>query len=163
MTDVRLTATNPEDSSVVPVACNAKGEIKLEEPIDNSFDGDLDGNLDVAGTGKFAGPVTVQRMNILGGYNGSPKTAFAIYDDNENENVTFTANGAAQFGEGKAGITSDGNLYVTTVRGELVMLNNTVNGLGEWIPYSPPTRKDQLEQKLEQWDEKDKPVESQER
>ena len=32
MTDVRLTATNPEDSSVVPVACNEKGELKLEEP-----------------------------------------------------------------------------------------------------------------------------------
>ena len=32
MTDVRLTATNPEDSSVVPVACNAKGELLLEEP-----------------------------------------------------------------------------------------------------------------------------------
>ena len=33
MTDVRLTATNPEDSSVVPVLCNAKGELKLEEPL----------------------------------------------------------------------------------------------------------------------------------
>ena len=33
MADVRLTATNPEDSSVVPVACNEKGELKLEEPI----------------------------------------------------------------------------------------------------------------------------------
>ena len=32
MTDVRLTATNPEDSSVVPVACNEKGELLLEEP-----------------------------------------------------------------------------------------------------------------------------------
>lgn len=32
MTDVRLTATNPADSSVVPVACNAKGELLLEEP-----------------------------------------------------------------------------------------------------------------------------------
>lgn len=32
MTDVLLTATNPEDSSVVPVACNEKGELKLEEP-----------------------------------------------------------------------------------------------------------------------------------
>ena len=30
MADVRLTATNPEDSSVVPVACNARGELKLE-------------------------------------------------------------------------------------------------------------------------------------
>ena len=32
MADVRLTATNPEDSSVVPVACNAKGELLLESP-----------------------------------------------------------------------------------------------------------------------------------
>jgi len=47
MTDVRLTATNPEDASVVPVACNAKGELKLEEPI--SFDGNLDGDLTVSG------------------------------------------------------------------------------------------------------------------
>lgn len=31
MADVRLTATNPEDSSVVPVACNAKGELLLEK------------------------------------------------------------------------------------------------------------------------------------
>lgn len=49
MADVRLTATNPEDSSVVPVACNAKGELLLEEPIDNSFDGNLDGDLIVSG------------------------------------------------------------------------------------------------------------------
>lgn len=34
MADVRLTAINPDDSSVVPVACNAKGELKLEEPIE---------------------------------------------------------------------------------------------------------------------------------
>ena len=33
MSDVLLTATNPADSSVVPVACNEKGELKLEEPI----------------------------------------------------------------------------------------------------------------------------------
>lgn len=33
MSDVRLTATNPADSSVVPVACNEKGELKLEEPL----------------------------------------------------------------------------------------------------------------------------------
>jgi len=31
MTDVRLTATNPEDSSVVPVACNSRGELLIEE------------------------------------------------------------------------------------------------------------------------------------
>ena len=38
MSDVRLTATNPEDSSVVPVACNAKGELLLEEPTLSSDD-----------------------------------------------------------------------------------------------------------------------------
>ena len=54
MADVRLTATNPEDSSVVPVACNAKGELKLEEIPDQSFDGTLDGDLTVTGTASFA-------------------------------------------------------------------------------------------------------------
>ena len=55
MADVRLTATNPEDSSVVPVACNSKGELLVDKPnieqidnnvtiagdlvIDNSYDG----------------------------------------------------------------------------------------------------------------------------
>ena len=33
MADVRLTAINPDDSSVVPVACNSKGELLLEDPI----------------------------------------------------------------------------------------------------------------------------------
>ena len=47
MTDVRLTATNPEDSSVVPVACNAKGELKLEEV--PTFDGNLEGDLHLEG------------------------------------------------------------------------------------------------------------------
>ena len=32
MADVRLTATNPDDSSVVPVACDASGRLLLEEP-----------------------------------------------------------------------------------------------------------------------------------
>lgn len=32
MADVRLTATNPENSEAVPVACNAKGELLLEAP-----------------------------------------------------------------------------------------------------------------------------------
>ena len=49
MADVRLTATNPADSSVVPVACNEKGELKLEEIPDQSFDGNLQGDLNVSG------------------------------------------------------------------------------------------------------------------
>lgn len=68
MTDVRLTATNPEDSSVVPVACNEKGELKLEEPLDYEFDGNLDGDLNVSGSinvngGVFKNKLTIERDN----------------------------------------------------------------------------------------------------
>lgn len=63
MADVRLTATNPEDSSVVPVACNEKGELKLEEIPDQSFDGNLDGDLTVTGSATFDGNVTAGKYN----------------------------------------------------------------------------------------------------
>ena len=33
MSDVRLVATNPEDSSIVPVAVNANGQLLLEDPL----------------------------------------------------------------------------------------------------------------------------------
>ena len=49
MTDVRLTATNPDDSTVVPVACNKRGELLIEDPkiekIDNNVT--IDGILRV--------------------------------------------------------------------------------------------------------------------
>ena len=57
MTDVRLTAVNPEDSQVYPVACNDKGELLLDS---GGATGDLDvtGNLTVAGTGTFGSQIT---------------------------------------------------------------------------------------------------------
>lgn len=65
MTDVRLTATNPEDSSVVPVACNAKGELKLEEPITPpDYDWDLGGDLTVSGSASVAGEVLARNINV---------------------------------------------------------------------------------------------------
>ena len=67
MADVRLTATNPEDSSVVPVACNAKGELLLEEPL-AEFDGNVDGDLTVSGSASFAGDA-VFGGNPAGGAN----------------------------------------------------------------------------------------------
>ena len=48
MTDVRLTALNPEDSKVYPVACNTSGELKLEKQA--TFDGNLNGDLKVSGS-----------------------------------------------------------------------------------------------------------------
>jgi len=47
MTDVRLTATNPEDSSVVPVACNSRGELLIEEVKVEAIENDvtIDGTL----------------------------------------------------------------------------------------------------------------------
>ena len=70
MADVRLTATNPEDSTVVPVACNAKGELKLEEIPDYSFDGNLNGDLSVSGTATFSGTTNL---------NGEIKAREAIF------------------------------------------------------------------------------------
>ncbi len=92
MSDVRLTATNPEDSSVVPVACNAKGELLLEEPITPpEFDGYLDGDLTVTGIGTFAGAASVgsslsfntegirnDGQNSLVGYDASKVVSFYL-------------------------------------------------------------------------------------
>jgi hypothetical protein len=64
MSDVRLTATNPDDSSVVPVACNAKGELKLEEV--PTFDGNLDGDLTVSGGGEFGDQITTPQIVVSG-------------------------------------------------------------------------------------------------
>ena len=78
MTDVRLTATNPDDSSVVPVACNAKGELKLEEPIDNSFDGNLDGDLTVSGSAEFAGDIESATNVFVGDYDLTSTTSDGV-------------------------------------------------------------------------------------
>ena len=68
MADVRLTATNPEDSSVVPVACDASGRLLLEErgegpqgPPGPKGDDGQDGQDGQDGdpfSGNFAGDVT---------------------------------------------------------------------------------------------------------
>jgi hypothetical protein len=66
MTDVRLVVTNPEDSSIVPAACNAKGELKLEEPI--KFDGNLDEPLTCTSldSSSFAGSLCIGGISEVG-------------------------------------------------------------------------------------------------
>ena len=76
MADVRLTATNPEDSSVVPVACNEKGELKLEEPLvvegppgekgekgdpGDPFSGNFADDVTFEGSASFVGKVGINR------------------------------------------------------------------------------------------------------
>ena len=56
MADVRLVATNPEDSSVVPVAANAKGELLCATPVIDEIPNDvvLDGKfIGVEGLGSY--------------------------------------------------------------------------------------------------------------
>ena len=279
MTDVRLTATNPEDSSVVPVACNAKGELKLEEPL--AFDGNLNGDLNVTGTSSFAGEINaasginiqpgsgVERINLTastgeiftasstkdatqmlriqggrgsasqedvavitssgtanfagmvnglglksssyllvdsssstassnlirvnsglgddrftvkmdgsasfsggkflvestgqftfdpGGTSGKITTSYSGSTDSANlqfrnnagdTTVKWTADGSATFANGKAGFTADGYLWCTTRRGDTVILDATSNGLATWADYTPSTRREIIEQKVQ--------------
>lgn len=72
MTDARLTATNPETSELVPVACNAKGELILDTPEDVLAD-----YIPATG-GHFTGKVT------FAGAESSPY-------------VTFNSNGQSVF------------------------------------------------------------------
>ena len=166
MTDVRLTATNPEDSSAVPVACNAKGELKLEEPIDNTFDGNLDGDLTVSGDSTITGDTITEKV-ISKSYvvveDNLSDSGVYVYGDGQvmasidrSGNVTFAGN--------KAGFTAQGNLWCTTVRNnDTVILDTTSNGLGSWASYTPPTSGREILMEVEEWAEKDKSDESQER
>ena len=82
MADVRLTATNPEDSSVVPVACDASGRLLLQEL--PAFDGTVDGDLTVSGKGSFAGG-----KSIIGN-DGSAQFAQGAVDIYSNGQTEFT-------------------------------------------------------------------------
>ena len=55
MTDVRLTALNPEDSTVVPVACNSSGELLVDKGEPEGPDLNVEGDLSVGGSASFAG------------------------------------------------------------------------------------------------------------
>ena len=104
MADVRLTATNPEDSSVVPVACDAAGRLLLEEPQviegppgppgeqgppgqnGDPFSGNFAGDVTFGGSATFAGG-----KSIIGN-DGSAQFAQGAVDIYAGGRVEFTQN-----------------------------------------------------------------------
>ena len=59
MIDVRLTATNPEDSSLVPVPCNARGELLTVAPKIEVIPNDVEVQGDLTVTGLINGSIGV--------------------------------------------------------------------------------------------------------
>lgn len=85
MSDVRLTATNPADSSVVPVACNDKGELLVD---DSTLDQDY---VKVTGA-NMTGDLTLGTDKITLNATGSATFAGAVTA----ANATFTDNRSTQ-------------------------------------------------------------------
>jgi len=122
MTDVRLTALNPEDSTVVPVACNSSGELLVDKGAqgpDLNVEGDLSvgsdlsvggsgefGAISVDGTGTFEGNVTSKStfLNELQSDYSASDSAFKVFAGGSTF-VDIKAGGAAEF---KGTITSGG-------------------------------------------------------
>ena len=61
MTDVRLTALNPVDSQVYPVACNTSGELIVEQ-VNPGPDLTVTGDLTVNGTSTFDGSISTDAI-----------------------------------------------------------------------------------------------------
>lgn len=182
MTDARLVASNPENSSIVPVACNAAGQILVADVVIEQISNDvnIDGDLSVTGDASFKGIVSSGNWDVGVDQNSfyitpgfvlihtedsqSNSPAIAVYsgsgDAITNRTVSIKGDGSATFADGKAGFTADGWLWCTTERGDTVRLKATSNGLGSWEEYTPTSLKAQVEDKLEGWSEKDKPSES---
>ena len=87
MTDVRLTALNPEDSTVVPVACNSSGELLVDKGEPQGPDLNVEGDLSVGGSATFKGVVqaesadgsTVSYMSTNGSIGGSGNIQMGTY------------------------------------------------------------------------------------
>ena len=144
---------------MVPVACNDEGKLKLEEPI--TFNGNLDGDLTVTGDASVSGRTTstdfltspsnayvagdYESDGVIGGlFRATAQSLTAAGEclrfNRVGEGITEVVinmhyDGSAVFAGGKAGLTKDGNLWVTTVRGQTVMLDAVTNGLGSWVSY----------------------------
>jgi hypothetical protein len=106
MADVRLTAINPEDSSVVPVACNAGGRLLIEE--------------------QGQGPQGEQGPPGPKGEDGDP------FSGNFADDVTF--DGSATFAESVTSTPSSGSAFYAynggTSSENAILISNTSDGSG---------------------------------
>lgn len=91
MSDVRLTAINPADSSIVPVSCNAAGELLVAKPVITEINNDLTVN----GFAWFAGDVTTSGKFV----SDRPGGAFALWQGKNNGTKTseILSDGSATF------------------------------------------------------------------
>tara|TARA_R110002012_G_C11406940_1_gene586505 strand:- start:40 stop:705 length:666 start_codon:yes stop_codon:yes gene_type:complete len=138
MTDVRLTALNPVDSQVYPVACNTSGELIVEQ-VDPGPDLTVTGNLTVNGLATFDGNISggdTLTIGVASSYKGficDPNdvngTYFEMYTETTNSNNPFSiisngvgvaasisTIGAATFASrvDVGGLTADSNLTPTS-------------------------------------------------
>ena len=165
MSDVRLTALNPDDSSPVPVACDAAGKLLLQDLPE--FDGNLDGNLNVTGTGTFGNTVKSSTsdgsyiyelvdsgVNQGGFYQSGVGPSLFLKARASGSSVAFVAinghDGSATFAGGKAGFTAEGYLFCTTQTGETVVLTSVSGGSATWSTYPQVTGEQMLEAPPEQ-------------
>ena len=157
MTDVRLTATNPEDSSVVPVACNEKGELILEEPGEgppgpkgdpgDPFMGNFEGDVTfTGGDATFAGNVgigttepdaklIVADANVAAiGINNNTGGQLALVAANDNNGHMIRFGGTT--GPGEDGTVTPTILrFVTVGNNERMRIDSVGNvGIGATLP-----------------------------
>jgi len=117
MTDVRLTALNPVDSQVYPVACNTSGELLVA---DGGPDLTVTGDLTVEGTASFDSDVYIDGSARLGIGTLNPAHELHVLDSDKPEIVAedSTNNVQAYLGaadtNGRVGTLSNHTLQIRT-------------------------------------------------
>lgn len=101
MTDVRLTALNPVDSQVYPVACNTSGELIVEQ-VDPGPDLTVTGDLTVEGSSVCEGTLTVNEningLKVVSGSGATSQPVLRVYSDTLSAYTTnLNADGSATF------------------------------------------------------------------
>lgn len=138
MTDVRLTAINPADSSVVPVACNDKGELLLEEPQvvegppgpagdkgdkgdpGDPFAGNFADDVTFGGTATFASDITVNSLVVGRGLgNDVESVAFG------NDALAATTTGGSNVALGLSALKANTEGSSNTAVGRRALFSNT--------------------------------------